>query len=432
MRAASGRTAATPHGPEPTGPLRQVVGATPSGVAAALIGLNTVMDAFVVPQRGTRWTDHLAAGLVPLALVTAAAMLWPRSRPGTRAVLAATLGVLALVGAALAAADRAGGPGRASDWTGLVLGPVGAALCGLALLTLWRSRKQRGHRYLRRSLIAAGALVGAYWLLLPVSVALVATHRPRAEVRAVDLGAPYRTVTLRTADGLDLAGWYVPSRNGAAVISFPTRSGKPAQARMLIRHGYGVLLLDMRGYDGSDGSPNALGWGATRDIDAAVAWLQVSRAWTGAHRRDRLLRRRRADARGRGREHGPRGGRLGRRGRALRARGAPARRPRCARRARGGRGDRRGCDPRRQRPAAVARGAVARIAPRPVFLIYAGHGAGGEELNADYYRAAGEPKAIWKIPEAGHDGGLAARPAEYERRVIAFFDDALLAHKGQA
>jgi hypothetical protein len=41
--------------------------------------------------------------------------------------------------------------------------------------------------------------------------------------------------------------------------------------------------------------------------------------------------------------------------------------------------------------------------------------------------AAGEPKAIWKVPGSGHTGGLDARPAEYERRVIGFFDRALLA-----
>ena len=52
---------------------------------------------------------------------------------------------------------------------------------------------------------------------------------------------------------------------------------------------------------------------------------------------------------------------------------------------------------------------VPRIAPRHVFLIYAGRGAGGEECNRDYYRAAEAPKAIWKIPEAGHTGGYQAR-----------------------
>ena len=58
---------------------------------------------------------------------------------------------------------------------------------------------------------------------------------------------------------------------------------------------------------------------------------------------------------------------------------------------------------------------VPRIAPRHVFFIYAGHGAGGEEYNVDYYRAAHAPKALWKIPEAGHTGGFQARP----RRVRA-------------
>jgi uncharacterized protein len=69
---------------------------------------------------------------------------------------------------------------------------------------------------------------------------------------------------------------------------------------------------------------------------------------------------------------------------------------------------------------------VPRIAPRHVFFIYAGHGAGGEEYNPDYFADAGAPKAIWKIPEAGHTGGYQARPREYEQRVVGFFDHALL------
>jgi uncharacterized protein len=46
---------------------------------------------------------------------------------------------------------------------------------------------------------------------------------------------------------------------------------------MLARHGYGVLLVDARGYDGSDGDPNVFGWGETKDLDAAVRWLQARR-----------------------------------------------------------------------------------------------------------------------------------------------------------
>ena len=72
---------------------------------------------------------------------------------------------------------------------------------------------------------------------------------------------------------------------------------------------------------------------------------------------------------------------------------------------------------------------VPRIAPRPLFLIYAGQGGGGEELNPDYYRAASSPKTLWEIDEAGHVGGFQARPSEYEQRVTRFFDRALLGQR---
>ena len=70
---------------------------------------------------------------------------------------------------------------------------------------------------------------------------------------------------------------------------------------------------------------------------------------------------------------------------------------------------------------------IGEIAPRAVFLIWADPGMGGENIRQPkYYAAAGSPKQIWKVPGAGHTGGLAAQPAEYERRVIDFYDRALL------
>lgn len=54
-------------------------------------------------------------------------------------------------------------------------------------------------------------------------------------------------------------------------------------------------------------------------------------------------------------------------------------------------------------------------------------GVGGESTRQPtYFAAAGEPKAIWKVPAASHTGGTDAQPGEYERRVTAFFDTALL------
>ena len=81
-------------------------------------------------------------------------------------------------------------------------------------------------------------------------------------------------MSFTTSDGLTLRGWYVPSRNGAAVIAAPGRAGSQRPARLLMRHGYGVLLFDRRGEGKSDGDPNAFGWGADKDMNAAVAYLQ--------------------------------------------------------------------------------------------------------------------------------------------------------------
>jgi hypothetical protein len=39
------------------------------------------------------------------------------------------------------------------------------------------------------------------------------------------------------------------------------------------------------------------------------------------------------------------------------------------------------------------------------------------------YAAAGEPKALWQVPEAGHVQAFAARPDEWVERVGSFLDE---------
>jgi hypothetical protein len=66
-----------------------------------------------------------------------------------------------------------------------------------------------------------------------------------------------------------------------------------------------------------------------------------------------------------------------------------------------------------------------RIAPRPVFLIQAVNGNPDERLNEVYARRGGASTKLWMTAAGGHTGALAAAPAEYERRVMGFFDHAL-------
>lgn len=395
--------------------------------AMTILALHVAVDSFIAPEPGTRPSDHLLRGSVSLAILIVAAVSYPRLPAGGRAAFAGAFGALAIEGAILAIADARAVGARGEDWTGFFLVPVGILLLGSAGVLLWRSRKPGRFRWLRRVAIGLGTVLATYWLVLPIGLAILATHRPRAVVGPADLGRRYENVTLRTSDGLKLAAWYVPSRNGAAVISYPTRQGKLPQARMLARHGYGVLLLDARGYDGSEGDPNLFGWDDAKDIDAAVAWLQqrpdvkdgriggigfsvggemmlqtaasnpglravVSEGAGVRSVREDLLR-------------GPRGWF------ALPAAAVQA----GALTVMSG-----------TRPPPALDDLVAQIAPRPLFLIYAGQGGGGEELNPDYFHAASQPKTLWKIEEAGHVGGLDARPREYEERVIGFFNRFLL------
>ena len=153
----------------------------------------------------------------------------------------------------------------------------------------------------RRALYVLAGLLVAGFILFPISIAYVVTHVAPASVPAANLGTAYEDVQFTTSDGFLLKGWYVPSKNRAAVISFPGRSGTRLQARMLARHGYGVLLFDRRGEGESEGDWNVFGWQGERDLHAAVTFLQrPGRRRSGAHRGNRALGRRRDADRGGG------------------------------------------------------------------------------------------------------------------------------------
>src|SRR5690349_12256261 len=59
-------------------------------------------------------------------------------------------------------------------------------------------------------------------------------------------------VSFPARHGAVIAGWYIPSRNGAAIIlchgSDGDRGGMLAHARALAPYGYGILLFDWPGH----------------------------------------------------------------------------------------------------------------------------------------------------------------------------------------
>jgi uncharacterized protein len=399
-------------------------------VALAAICLHYADVAFFQPELGTSARDHLISGLVPIGLLTALGALYPRLRAGARAAWAIFVGLFVLVAGLATSGAHALGEGPADDdFTGLLAVLAGGALAVLGAVTLWRSRKldRRAWRYTRRGLIGiAGALV-AVQVVGGAALGYYATHRPRSAVSEPNLGRAHEDVALTTSDGLRLEGWYVPSRNRAAVLVFPGRSGgKQHHARNLIRHGYGVLLVDNRGQGASEGEPNAFGWDDETDVNAALDYL-TSRADVDADRigglglsvgGETLLETAAHTDRLRAVVSEGAGGRTFKEDLAMPGAGkwlgAPYFVLVSASTAVFS----------NTMPPESLKSLVKDIPPWPVFLIH----AKGETLNDVYFRSAGEPRNwdLWEVPGAGHIGGLDTRPEEYERRVTAFFDRALL------
>ena len=402
-------------------------------IATAAIALHVVDDSFLQPNPGTSATDHLAGGLIPLAVLALAAWLHPRLSGGRAAALALLLGPLGIAGGVEALHyTREVGP-SGDDFTGFLSLAGGIALLGLGAVTAWTRRRTSGtlpRIAARRVLFGVAAVFAAYLVVMPVGFGYVITHTARAPV-TVDLGATARDTTLHTSDGLDLEATYVPSRNGAAVIVFPGRKTSQKHARMLMKHGYGVLIMDRRGEGESDGDPNAFGWHGDRDIQAGVDFLRARPevdderiGGLGLSVGGELMMEHAAERDGLsavvsegagtrqvseeidmpGAYHDPLsiGGQL-----ALTSSTAVF---------------------SNTSPPPKLRSMVGRISPTPLFLIYAKDGQGGteENNNPEYFRAARAPKRMWEVPTGGHMGGIDNEPRDYELKVTGFFDRALL------
>ena len=401
-------------------------------IGIALIALHVVDDNYLQPQPGMSPGDHLVSGLVPLALLGLAAWAYPRLRGGRRGALALFLGPLGIAaGIEAYYYTREVGP-SGDDFTGLLAIAAGLLLIGLGAATLWRTRRTEGSRwwrYPRRVLLGVAGVVVLSAVVIPVALGYVTTHTGHAVVPPDRLGVPHEDVKFTTADGLELEGWYIPSRNGAAVIAFPGRKGSQEKTRMLARHGYGVLLFDRRGEGRSEGEPNSWGWGGEADVKAAIAYLQ---------------RRPDVDPDRIGGIGLSVGGEM-----MIEAAAETDELAAVVSEGAGARSTKEDMDEdapalekwtlgvamsaaktasvavsSNQAPPANLKDLAAKV-EQPMLLIAAPEKGVGEELNRGYARAAGESATLWEIPESTHVGGQKARPAEYERRVVGFFDEAL-------
>lgn len=86
-------------------------------------------------------------------------------------------------------------------------------------------------------------------------------------------------LALRTADGLEILGWWVPPADGAAPVLLYLHGNGGSLAHRAPRlaafaaRGWGVLMVAWRGYGGNPGAPSEAG--LLRDAEAGLAALAV-------------------------------------------------------------------------------------------------------------------------------------------------------------
>jgi fermentation-respiration switch protein FrsA (DUF1100 family) len=238
-------------------------------------------------------------------------------------------------------------------------------------------------------------------------------------------GIDFQAVELVTEDNVRLSAWYTPSKNGAVILVAHGYGDKRIEDYHVLfaSHGYGVIAWDFRAHGESEGDFSSLGYYEVLDAKAA---LDFALAQPGV-------------------EHvGAWGGSMG----AVTMIRATAQYPKIealvadspfatleeemdlrvpfpilralirffAERQSGVTVD-------SVRPVED----IARISPRPVFLIQ-GMGDGMVPLDSAQrlYEAAGEPRQLWTENDVPHLNMYAYYRMRYTKRVIKFFDEYLL------
>ncbi len=150
----------------------------------------------------------------------------------------------------------------------------------MSFSSFWLKHRRRIKRWAVFLLVSI-----AIWLLASTAVVYQLTRRrgrqaleplPRVAWGAIE------SRRLKTADGEELGTWFVEGREQApSVLLLHGNHGSRAQTlsrgKLLVSHGYSVLMLSMRAHGDSTGEYHDIGWSARRDVWAAVEFLEQRR-----------------------------------------------------------------------------------------------------------------------------------------------------------
>jgi dienelactone hydrolase len=327
----------------------------------------------------------------------------------------------------------------------IILGVILLLALGVFLSKRLRSKKEHDkHASPPRWLVISRLTGFAIFSLVLISFVLmvvknyqltVAETNPTPSLVEIPDGLPFEVeeITFLSEEN-KIAGWFVPSQNGATVILLHgyggNRLGTRPYAEMLTNAGYGVLMYDERASGESEGERRSYGWEDAADVEAAL---------------DYLASRPEVDAQKIGIGGCSMGGQIALQGAAYN--------PEIVAVWADGPATIRAIDTPNHKswkigiykvsnhmldwiyaqhldieaPAAMI-DIIGNIAPRPIMLVGGGspNRYGFTEIPEieKYAQYAGDNAEAWIIDEAVHCDGPAHRPEEYATRLVGFFDQA--------
>ena len=245
---------------------------------------------------------------------------------------------------------------------------------------------------------------------------------------------PVADITLTTTDGLNLAGWHLTgSRPNAVIVVHGLNANRSAvlpEAEQLAQAGFHILLIDLRGHGLSEGQYNSYGYREALDVLAAVEYAAADPAIDHIGAVGTSL----------GGAAVARAAALDPRLEAVVITSSYSSLPAAVTDA----FDDMALLPRRpfgpliiflvEQRVGVKISAVnstrdlATLSPRAVMII---HGTADTLFPVEHahkmYAAAGPPKTLWLIEGMGHENPVKGQEAEYQARVVSFFEQAFAA-----
>ncbi|PIY95684.1 MAG: hypothetical protein COY66_06165 [Candidatus Kerfeldbacteria bacterium CG_4_10_14_0_8_um_filter_42_10] len=145
-----------------------------------------------------------------------------------------------------------------------------------------QSDSKKAKRFMLKILIEL-AIIIVGWALVVSFFAFYTSIRPKKIIGSVtpeSFGYQYQAVSFKTEDGLNLKGWFVPSKTSPAgtiivLHGYPAEKGDVLTWALFLHDRYNLLFFDFRYFGESEGSYTTIGWKEQKDLQAAVSYLKT-------------------------------------------------------------------------------------------------------------------------------------------------------------